>query len=111
MGAKRKVDVDLYAKIKRELKTPKDDKKVMTKYGLGQTTVRAIRNSLSYDHFLLKTQKPTKKDKVGLEPLCHRPPLTTADKVVVLFVWIVMLGMGIGALVFIAWLIYKMFGW
>ena len=45
MGAKRKVDSKLYEKIKKELKTPKDDQKVMKKYSLGQTAVRAIRNS------------------------------------------------------------------
>lgn len=55
MGAKRKVDVKLYNKIKQELHTPKDDKKVMKKYKLGQTTVRAIRLSNSYRMFRFRT--------------------------------------------------------
>lgn len=55
MGAKRKVDEKLYNKIKKELKTPKDDKKVMKKYKLGQTAVRAIRNSWCYDDYLSRT--------------------------------------------------------
>ena len=57
MGAKRKVDEKLYAKIKKELKTPKDDKKVMKKYKLGQTAVRAIRNSWCYDDYLSRTKR------------------------------------------------------
>ena len=55
MGAKRKVDEKLYAKIKKELKTPKDDKKVMKKYKLGQTVVRAVRNSWCYDDYIYRT--------------------------------------------------------
>ena len=56
MGAKRKVDSKLYAKIKKESKAPNDDTKVMKKYKLGQTTVRAIRNSWCYDDYLARTK-------------------------------------------------------
>ena len=48
MGAKPKVTVEVYAKIKRELKTPKDDAKAMKKYKLGKSTIIAIRRSNSY---------------------------------------------------------------
>ena len=60
MGAKRKVDSKLYEKIKKELKTPKDDPKVMKKYNLGQTAVRAIRNSWCYDDYILRTNHKKK---------------------------------------------------
>ena len=68
MGAKAKVDAKLYAKIKKELKTPKDDTKVMKKYKLGQTTVRAIRRSNSYKMFKLKTSMRKPKVKKELSP-------------------------------------------
>lgn len=55
MGAKAKVDKKLYYKLKRQLNTPKDDKRVMEKYGIGQTTTRAIRNSFDFDSFLERT--------------------------------------------------------
>lgn len=61
MGAKTKVDAIRYEKIKKELKSPKDDKKVMKKYHLGQTTVRAIRRSNSYTNFKYKTSSRPKK--------------------------------------------------
>lgn len=57
MGAKRKVDTKLYAKIKKELKSPKDDAKVMKKYKLGKNTVSAIRNSWCYDDYMSRTTK------------------------------------------------------
>lgn len=60
MGAKRKVDEKLYEKIKKELKTPKDDPKVMKKYNLGQTAVRAIRNSWCYDDYVIRTNHKKK---------------------------------------------------
>lgn len=56
MGAKRKVDAKLYAKIKKSLKTPKDDAKAIKKYKLGQATIRAIRNSWCYDDYLARTK-------------------------------------------------------
>jgi len=55
MGAKRKVNEQLYKRIKKELNTPKDDKKVMKKYKLGQTAVRAIRRSWCYADYLSRT--------------------------------------------------------
>lgn len=63
MGAKAKVDKKLYYKLKRQLNTPKDDKRVMEKYGIGQTTARAIRNSFDFDSFLERTgrQQNTKR--------------------------------------------------
>lgn len=61
MGAKRKVDTKLYAKIKKELKTPKDDAKVMKKYKLGQTAIRAIRNSWCYDDYISRTKRKKPK--------------------------------------------------
>ena len=63
MGAKAKVDKKLYYKLKRQLNTPKDDKRVMEKYGIGQTTARAIRNSFDFDSFLERTgrQQDTKR--------------------------------------------------
>ena len=70
MGAKRKVDAKLYAKVKKELKTPDDDKYVMAKFNLGQTSVRAIRNSKTYNQFVIKTsgkKKPAKKKKPMIE--------------------------------------------
>lgn len=61
MGAKAKVDAKLYAKIKKELKTSRDDPKVMKKYNLGQTTVRAIRNSGTYTEFNKRTRIDRRK--------------------------------------------------
>ena len=63
MGAKRKVDEKLYEKLSKELKSPKDDKKVMEKYNLGQSTVRAIRNSWCYDDYLTRTIRIKGEDK------------------------------------------------
>lgn len=57
MGAKRKVDTKLYVKIKKELKSPKDDAKAIKKYKLGQATIRAIRNSWCYDDYISRTTK------------------------------------------------------
>lgn len=86
MGAKRKVDLKLYNKITKELKTPKDDKKVMKKYSLGQTTVRAIRNSYDYGDFVRKTTY--KASKTYTSPIARRQELTTADKIIVAFTWL-----------------------
>jgi len=67
MGAKRKVDEKLYAKIKKELKSPKDDKKVMKKYKLGQTVVRAVRNSWCYDDYLSRTKHKRAKNELSTQ--------------------------------------------
>ena len=63
MGAKKKVDEKLYNKVKKELKVPKDDAKVMAKYGLGQAIVRAIRKSWCYDDYISRTTKNDVKIK------------------------------------------------
>lgn len=57
MGTKAKVDRKLYYKLKRQLNTPKDDKRVMDKYGIGQTTARMIRNSFDFESFLERTRR------------------------------------------------------
>ena len=59
MGAKAKVTEKVYNKIKKECLTAKDDPKIMKKYNLGQTTVRAIRRSPSYVCFLTRTRRIT----------------------------------------------------
>ena len=107
MGAKRKVDQKLYNKITKELKTPKDDKKVMKKYSLGQTTVRALRNSYDYDDFVRKT---TYKVKTYTPSLSRRRELTKADKIIIAFTW---LGIFAGAFVvfaFFRWIFGIIFG-
>lgn len=70
MGTKAKVDRKLYYKLKRQLNTPKDDKRVMDKYGIGQTTARMIRNSFDFESFLKRTrrQQSTKRIKVKKTP-------------------------------------------
>lgn len=107
MGAKRKVDIKLYNKISRELKTPKDDKKVMKKYGLGQTTVRAIRNSYDYFHFLEKTSH-NKNKKITLNS--SQQVLSPADRALVVATWLFILGMAIAFGMFIRWVASKIFG-
>lgn len=107
MGAKRKVNSKLYNKITKELKTPKDDKRVMKKYGLGQTTVRAIRNSSDYYHFLNKTSLRKKANKITLNS--SRPPFTSADKALVVFTWITILGLGMAVVLLVSWLLSVIF--
>ena len=106
MGAKRKVDAKLYNKITRELKTPKDDKKVMEKYHLGQTLVRAIRNSYDYDHFVRKTSHI--KNYANPKPVRKQP--SKADRASVFFAWICVLGFAAMLIMFIRWLFYVAFG-
>jgi hypothetical protein len=57
MGAKATVTEEVYNKIKKECLTSKDDPKVMKKYNLGQTTVRAIRRTNSYNEFLIRVKR------------------------------------------------------
>ena len=57
MGAKATVTEEVYNKIKKECLTSKDDPKVMKKYNLGQTTVRAIRRTNSYNEFLVRVKR------------------------------------------------------
>lgn len=67
MGAHNRITRIRYDKIKSELKTPKDDKKVIEKYKISKTTARYIRNSNNYRHYLAwsnprKRVCPSKKD-------------------------------------------------
>lgn len=107
MGAKRKVDEKLYAKIKKELKTPKDDATVIKKYNLGKTTVRALRNSWCYDDFVMRT---THKKK----------PVVTEDdylmavedtKVSFTTLYVLMAVIVIGALAMLYLLVRWIFSW
>lgn len=108
MGAKKKVDAKFYAKVKKELKSPKDDKKVMKKYNLGQTTVRAIRNSKSYAEFNKKTRTDRKKFVVKrnfkVNPIV-REPKTSQERALGAFIGFVMLALAAGAIVL--WLICR----
>ena len=102
MGAKRKVDAKLYTKVKKELKAPKDDKKVMKKYKLGQTTVRAIRNSWCYDDFLARTTTNKIKKTYSPQEQAQRAWMG----------FMIVCGLGALAVVFLffRWLISLIFG-
>ena len=45
------VTPELYAELKSKLKRPVDDKKVMRKYKIGNSTCRSIRNTKSYEEY------------------------------------------------------------
>lgn len=101
MGAKRKVDEKLYTKIRKELKTPKDDKKVMKKYKIGQSIARAIRNSWCYDDYIAKTS--SKKITINSSPrrrLAQVPTRTKENIAFYAFMALACIG-----LVSIAWMI------
>ena len=98
MGAKRKVDEKLYAKIKKELKTPKDDKKVMKKYKLGQTIVRAVRNSWCYDDYVSRT----KRKKITINSLSSQ---RQAQMAWTGFMGLLFVGMFIVLTLFIRWIL------
>lgn len=51
MGAHNRITRQKYQQIKAELAAPKDDKRVMRKYGISQSTARSIRNSDNYDYY------------------------------------------------------------
>lgn len=108
MGAKKKVDAKLYAKVKKELKSPKDDKKVMKKYNLGQTTVRAIRNSKSYAEFNKKTRTDRKKFVVKrdfkVNPIV-REPATSQERA--FGAWIGFVTLALAAGIIVVWLICR----
>ena len=107
MGAKRKVDEKLYTKIKKELKTPKDDAKVIKKYNIGKTTVRALRNSWCYDDFILRTT-PKKKPVVVTDGY-H---MTDEDtKVSFTTLYVLMAVVGIGALIMLYFIVRWIFSW
>ena len=106
---KRKVDAKLYAKVKKELKSPKDDKKVMKKYNLSQTTVRAIRNSNSYAEFNKKTRTDRKKKFVikrdfKVNPIV-REPATSQERALGAWIGFVALALAAGAVV--VWLVCR----
>lgn len=105
MGAKAKVDAKLYAKIKKELKTPHDDEKVMKKYKLGQTTVRAIRRSNSYKMFRLKTSIRPKKITLN----SSLSPQEQAQRAWNWFVILFIFSMVFCAYLFIKWLLNLIF--
>lgn len=105
MGAKRKVDHKLYNKITRELKSPKDDEKVMKKYHLSKSTVSKIRKSSDYEDYIT----PASKKKITLNSSSRRLELTAADRAVIIATWIFILGMVFAAYLFIKWLIIKIF--
>lgn len=54
---RQRITAELYSEVKPSLKTTRDDEKVMRKYSLGQTTVRAIRRSINYQDYRAKTAK------------------------------------------------------
>lgn len=106
MGAKRKVDEKLYNKITRELKTPKDDKNIMKKYNLGQTTVRAIRNSWCYADFVSRTSH--KRESVVMReslPGRHTP----SEVALTIAVYLGLLLFAVALVMVIIWLIGKIF--
>lgn len=109
MGAKRKVDFELYTKVKKELKSPKDDKKVMKKYNLGQTTVRAIRNSKNYTEFNKKTRTDRKKKFVvkrdfKVNPIA-REPATSQERAFGAWIGFITGALALGAIA--VWLICR----
>lgn len=61
-----------YLKIKAELKSPADDKRIMKKYGLGASTVRRIRNTRNFYQYRAtsttgrRTRKKIEKDLAEL---------------------------------------------
>lgn len=107
MGAKTKVDAIRYEKIKKELKSPKDDKKVMKKYHLGQTTVRAIRRSNSYTNFKYKTSARPKKQITLNSSLS---PQEQAQKAWIGFTIVIAFAGLFGIYAVVRWLVSLIFG-
>lgn len=54
MGMHNRITEKRYNAAKAELKSPKDDKRVMRKYGFGATTARNIRNTDNFYEFRQK---------------------------------------------------------
>lgn len=112
MGAKRKVDAKLYAKIKKEAKLPSDDKMVMEKYGVGQAIVRAIRNSNSYTGYLVKTsgkKAVIEKRNFKVNPSSRRRLARVSTRTkenIVFYTFMVLAGIG---LVSIVWMVGRWF--
>ena len=63
MGVHNKITRTKYEKIKSELKTPQDDKKVIEKYKISQTTARYIRRSKNFHHYVAWSN-PNKKHSI-----------------------------------------------
>lgn len=55
MGMHNRITEKRYNAAKVELKTPRDDKRVMKKYGFGESTARKIRNTDNYFEYRSKT--------------------------------------------------------
>lgn len=54
---KNSMTKQLYAEIKPQLKTPKDDEKVMKKYHYGKSTVQKIRNTKDWHDYEARTHR------------------------------------------------------
>lgn len=120
MGAKIRVDEKLYNKVKKECKAPKDDKKVMAKFNLGQTTVRAIRNTKTYNMFAHRTRTSRKSRKgtrrYAINPKAlkmakkNKTPQEQAMTAWYAFVLLALLGGVIVVYLIIKWLLAVIFG-
>ena len=55
MGIANRITEERYTKAKAELHTPRDDRRVMEKYGFGKATARKIRNTDSYYEYRSKS--------------------------------------------------------
>lgn len=55
MGIHNRITEKRYNAAKAELKTPKDDQRVMKKYGFGEATARKIRNTDNYYEYCSKS--------------------------------------------------------
>lgn len=51
MGAANRITEARYKKIKAEARSPKDDERLMKKYGIKQSTIRRIRNTDNFWEF------------------------------------------------------------
>lgn len=112
MGAKRKVTRKVYEEIKKVCKVPKDDKKIMKKYGLSQTTVRAIRRSNSYVMFVAKTSKKIKvpecrHDEWPDYEMMPKLQCDRTDTVIEVFAWVVVIAIMIAILFVVFGFLWK----
>lgn len=65
-NAKNCITEEKYLKIKSELNSPKDDCRIMKKYGIGATTTRRIRNTKNYYEYRA-TSTTGRKERKRLE--------------------------------------------
>lgn len=56
MGIANRITEERYNQAKAELKSPKDDKRVMRKYGFGATTAMNIRNTDNFYEYRMKSK-------------------------------------------------------